>query len=208
MKECSHCLMLTDNYPPSNKSKDGLGSWCRNCKKDLERQRRSQRGIKEKLKPVVLDDTHKECLKCNIILLIKNFRDCKRGRLKKSSYCFECEKEYFKSLKENNNKYYKEKQKVNTQRYRNKHREFWRSLHRINQFHRRNRIKVQNDGTVTEKFMINLYSTPICYWCKKKTPRKLRTAEHIIPLSKQGSHSSSNLIMACLSCNSSKLNFK
>jgi 5-methylcytosine-specific restriction endonuclease McrA len=40
-----------------------------------------------------------------------------------------------------------------------------------------------------------------CYYCKKK--RQL-TMDHVIPLSKGGKHTASNIVPACLSCNSSK----
>ncbi len=55
--------------------------------------------------------------------------------------------------------------------------------------------------------MRELYATEICCWCKKPTPIEDRTAEHVIPLDKGGIHGISNLKMACLSCNSSKMNF-
>jgi 5-methylcytosine-specific restriction endonuclease McrA len=42
-----------------------------------------------------------------------------------------------------------------------------------------------------------------CYYCKKKT--KL-TVDHIIPLSKGGTNFISNIIPACIHCNSSKHN--
>lgn len=106
------------------------------------------------------------------------------------------------------NSKYREKTKNNTEKYRNNHREHWRGLHRINQFNRKNKIKAQSDGTVTEEFMKNLYEIENCYWCKKYTPIDQRTAEHIIPLDRGGIHGISNLIMSCLSCNCSKLNFK
>lgn len=94
-----------------------------------------------------------------------------------------------------------------TQKYRDNHRERWRGLHRINQFNRKNKVKLANDGTVTEDFMKSLYSIENCYWCKQVIPRELRTAEHIKPLHLNGLHTAENLTMACRSCNFSKLNF-
>ncbi|KKL55522.1 hypothetical protein LCGC14_2254570 [marine sediment metagenome] len=42
-----------------------------------------------------------------------------------------------------------------------------------------------------------------CAYCKVKTTRL--TQDHVIPLSRGGSHTASNIVPACQSCNSSKL---
>lgn len=41
-----------------------------------------------------------------------------------------------------------------------------------------------------------------CHWCKEKIAKL--TMDHVIPLSKGGIHVASNIVPACLSCNSSK----
>lgn len=43
-----------------------------------------------------------------------------------------------------------------------------------------------------------------CAYCHKKFPFKQLTQDHIIPLSKGGSHTLANIVPACLSCNSRK----
>jgi len=45
-----------------------------------------------------------------------------------------------------------------------------------------------------------------CYWCKKRLKPDEITMDHVIPLSKGGHHSKENLVLACLSCNSTKYN--
>ncbi len=41
-----------------------------------------------------------------------------------------------------------------------------------------------------------------CYWCRRKM--KKPTRDHVIPLSKGGLHTASNIVAACLSCNCRK----
>ena len=121
-----------------------------------------------------------------------------RGRLGLSSYCKPC------SSKRQLKRLSKEERKLRTQKYRDNNREWWRSLHRINQFNRRKKIKLVSDGTVTKDFVESIYNTEKCYYCEEVTPKKFRTLEHKQPLKRGGKHSADNIVMACLSCNCSK----
>jgi hypothetical protein len=206
MKKCTHCKI--------EKTEDSFGkngnyrhSWCIECRRQVAINKRRQDGIVATPIPIIIDDEHKQCLRCKEIHHIDNFNKNNRGRLKRSSYCKKCNSEYHKELRNTDIEKYRAKTKESTQRHRDKHREHWRQLHRMNQFKRRNLMDAKSDGTITEEFMKKLYNTEICYWCKKSIPIDQRTAEHIIPLKLGGVHGVSNLTMACLSCNSSKLNF-
>jgi hypothetical protein len=207
MKICKTCKTEKQysEYGTSKYSKDGYEYVCKSCRAEYERQRREKKGVVLKLRPKIIDDENKECLMCHEILHIDKFQKAKRGRLGRKSYCIVCTKQYHRNLKKNPE--FADAQRKRTQKYRNNHREHWRGLHRINSYNRRNLEKAKSDGTITEEFMRELYATEICCWCKKNTPISERTAEHIIPLSKGGIHGISNLKMACLKCNSSKLNF-
>lgn len=198
MKQCSKCK---ENHESKN-------SWCNPCRAELEKQRRRNKGIKELPKPIIQDQLHKECLICHEIFHIDLFNKATRGILNRKPYCKKCDSEYHKNRKKEHPELHKEKHREYTQKYRNEHREHWRGLHRINQFNRKNTKKAQSDGTITEEFMKEIYATKECFWCKKYIPIDERTAEHITPLNKGGIHGVSNLTMACLSCNSSKLNFE
>lgn len=61
----------------------------------------------------------------------------------------------------------------------------------------------QNDLTHAQWLEIQAAQDHCCYYCGKRCKGKL-TQDHIIPLSKGGSHTVSNVIGACRSCNSKK----
>jgi hypothetical protein len=208
MKVCKTCEVESDNFGKNKHSKDGLNYVCNPCRAEYELQRRVAKGIVPKVKPIIVDGEHKECLKCKVILHLNSFRNNTRGPLGKHAYCISCNDKYHEDLRNKDIDKYRESHREYTQKYRDTHREYWRSLHRINQYNRRNLIDATKDGTATEDFMKSLYQIENCCWCGKFTPEKERTAEHIIPLIKGGIHGASNLTMACLSCNASKINFK
>lgn len=170
---------------------------CKNCVRKRNQDYSLKIGCKLKFIPIITE-THKQCVHCKNIIEINNFSPSIRGRLGLSSYCKPC------SSKRQMNRFTKEERKIKTQKYRDNNREWWRSLHRINQFNRRNNIKLVSDGTVTQDFIKQIYSINNCYYCNEITPEKFRTLEHKQPLKKQGLHTFTNIVMACLSCNCSK----
>lgn len=206
MKICSRCKIEKplDQFCLTKAAVDGRSCQCRSCRAKYQRAIREKEGIAAKPKPIVVDDNHKECLKCHEVHHTDDFRPAKRGRLGRAAYCRVCEKEYHRQRHLRPGE--REKVRLATQRYRDNNREHWRGLHRVNQFNRKNGIKAASDGTVTAEFMRELYATECCCWCKEFVPVDQRTAEHVIPLIEGGVHGVSNLKMACLSCNSSKLN--
>lgn len=172
-----------------------IASWCKLCRAVLENKRRREKGIVEK-KLSSIENGKKLCLHCNIFLDLSAFSPSKKGIGGVSSYCREC----FVKRHPNN----KTKAVERTSRYRKRHRERYLASHRIHQFKRKYRITIADDGTITDEFLIDLYSTEVCYICNEKIPVENRTADHVIPLAKGGGHSAYNLKMACKQCNSSK----
>lgn len=63
---------------------------------------------------------------------------------------------------------------------------------------------LDSDGTITDKFLKELYSTAACYYCKSITHKSERTLDHKISLIDGGKHSADNCVMSCVLCNSSK----
>ena len=170
---------------------------CKNCVRKRNQKYSLKKGCKLKFIPIVTE-THKQCIECKNMIELDNFSPSIRGRLGLSSYCKSCaSKRQLKRIS-------KENRRKQTQKYRDNNREWWRSLHRINQFNRRNKIKLVSDNTVTQDFVKQIYSIENCYYCNEFTPEKFRTLEHKHPLNKGGLHSSTNIVMACLQCNCTK----
>jgi 5-methylcytosine-specific restriction endonuclease McrA len=187
---CQDCRL---SKPIADK-KAGNQFWCKPCYAVYASEKRRASGIKQKVFSVIKDD-EKSCLACNTFKAISEFSPTARGRGGVSAYCKDCAKEKF---------YDPEKARQSTQRYRANNLERWRAMHRVNMFKRRHKIMASADGTVTDDFLKGLYNTESCVYCNKETPPSKRTADHVIPLIRGGAHSAFNLVMACMSCNSSK----
>jgi hypothetical protein len=170
---------------------------CKNCIRKRNQEYTLKQGKKLKFIPIITD-THKQCGECKEMVELSKFSPSIRGKLGLSSYCKYC------SSKRQLKRVSKEDRKIQTQKYRDNNREWWRALHRINQFNRRNKIKLASDGTITQYFVKEIYSIENCYYCKDFTPEKFRTLEHKQPLNKGGLHSSNNIVMSCLQCNCTK----
>ncbi len=187
MKICTKCHNNTTNR----------GSWCKTCRADAERLRRRAKGIKEKTFSKIKDG-HKTCAICSEFKPLTDFSPAKRGKGMVSYACKPCVVE---SRTTNENR---KKGAAYTKNYRNIRRNRWRALHRIACWESKHSVIVPKDGTVTDEFLDELYGTSHCYYCENEIPPCKRTADHIVSLSAGGSHSSSNLAMACRSCNSKK----
>ena len=168
--------------------------WCRGCRSRLEAERRRAKGIVARPKSRI-EGRRKLCVHCQQMKDFSEFALSKRGIGGLSAYCRSCHKEKF---------YDKEIYRKRTQEYRLNNRERHLALHRVRMFERRSKIKVTDDGTVTDALLAEIYGTSTCSYCQKETPRPLRTVDHKNPLSRGGAHSALNLTMACHDCNSSK----
>lgn len=198
-KKCSCCGQVKDVYCFSPTKRDDAGgvkyrhSQCTDCRTVNNRKGKPPK----KFSIVDKESSTKECQICLTMLSFDKFSPSVRGSAGLGAYCRDCAKV----------KYYdKDYCKITTQRYRDNNREWWRALHRINQFNRRSKIKAVDDGTVTAEFVATIYASEVCYWCGLSVLKEDRTLEHIIELSSGGEHSASNITMACFSCNSKRLN--
>lgn len=188
------CAKCKKEYPPQNYQNKKGGGWCRVCRTNKEKERRKEKGIDEKKFSVIIDDK-KLCMCCGRMKLFKEFPTCNRGKGGLGAYCRPCHKDrYYDPIKA----------REACRKYRERHREKHLSDHRIRMWEYNNRKKVTSDGSVTEIFLISLYSTTACYYCKKDTPLENRTVDHKIALANGGKHIAENLVMACWSCNCSK----
>lgn len=55
-----------------------------------------------------------------------------------------------------------------------------------------------------KRFALSIH--PYCQWCNLPLTFEIATADHIVPESKGGSHSWSNLLLACWECNQRRAN--
>lgn len=188
LKICTKCKELKD--------RKGFNSsvWCNDCNRTYHREKY---GYIPRIIPIITDK-EKQCTTCKVLKPFSEFSPSIRGKLKLASSCKPCTSLYIIS------KTSKEERRIKTQLYRNSNREWWRSLHRINQFNRKNLVKAVSDGTVTPEFVKTVYNLTDCYYCKEEIPRKFRTLEHKQPLKKGGLHSINNITMACSTCNNTK----
>lgn len=95
-----------------------------------------------------------------------------------------------------------EKRRLRAQRYRATHPENMRALKRRKQARRRG--APIHDLTAAQWREIKAAYGYRCVYCKRKMQRL--SQDHITPLSKGGSHTRSNVVPACVSCNSKKYN--
>lgn len=192
MKTCSKCklTMTVEEFGTSS-------SWCKICRKNHEKDKRREKGMKERIVPIILENA-KQCLKCMEILSLDKFSPSKKNisGLGLSSYCKDCFIKFFKRSKEDARKA--------TQKYRDKDRLAWRAKNRLHQFNRKRKVKATCDGTINSDFLKKLFNNDKCCYCNKICSEEEKTIEHIVPLNKGGLHTSSNVNMSCFSCNSSK----
>lgn len=194
MKQAHLCPVCLISKPLAN-FQNGSG-WCRTCRTDLERRRRASKGVKPKRRSFLIENT-KLCLTCNSMKTLEEFSPAKRGLGGRSSYCRSC-------VVKRRPRPDAAKVRTRVQSYRERHRERHLAGHRVIQFKRRHRLQITSDGSVTDEFLKSLYDTSKCHYCRRTTLRKDRTADHRVPLKRNGAHSATNLVMACLSCNSAK----
>lgn len=72
---------------------------------------------------------------------------------------------------------------------------------------RAKKLKVKIGDTAAILIWLNGWRTPApvaCHYCKSVAPGTGMTMDHVIPLSAGGDHDLPNLVVCCLSCNSSK----
>ncbi len=62
-----------------------------------------------------------------------------------------------------------------------------------------------SDGTVTPEIVEKLVrNSTDCYYCGNRVNIRKRTLDHVVPITRFGVHSVTNLVMACPACNTQK----
>jgi len=139
------------------------------------------------------------------------FSKKKMGKFGVRAQCKSCDAAYRSLNKEHIAKYQKEYHKYYGPTYREinrdkliKYKARWREVNpeKNHNYRLKRRVLINNNGAylISEKYMRRIYSSP-CTYCGSVDNI---TADHIIPVTRGGTHSIGNLTSACKSCNSSK----
>lgn len=192
-KRCNICRELKPlgEFHRCATAPDGRQYRCKFCNTELQRDRARALGIREKHRrdPALLSRGLKLCLLCDEAKKLVHFSPTLRGWGGVAAYCKPCMSRYQSSRPQHRRDVYV---------WRSKNRARWLSQHAAHQQRRRACVA---DGTVTPGAVAKLYRRQRCFYCGKRVARKRRTVDHKVPLVRGGSHSISNLVMACGPCN-------
>jgi 5-methylcytosine-specific restriction endonuclease McrA len=200
MKTCPKCLVAyersLDNFPPSKQTKDGLGGYCRACQYALNKAWRVNNPIKAKAAAALWReknaDKEYERLKAD---RLANPQRC-RDRVKKSYY-----KNHAKRLAARAD-----------YRIRNleKEKEYARNYTNPNPLsikEKAARIRLRKRGIFVDPIdyaAILVRDASTCHLCKLPVEAKDLVFDHVIPLSKGGSHTPQNVSVSHYVCNRKK----
>ena len=204
-KHCSKCKIEKNysEFSPSTTGKLKLSSWCKKCKADKEQTRRIDLGVevRKKRNPNLKNTGNKECLYCFQILPLNNFAPTKRGIDGVAAYCNIC-----LQVRRKLNPDYRKLANNYVANYRKRQGKLWNEKHCQHQQKRRALKAQASIENISKEAISALYAQEICAYCKQQIARSKRSIDHVIPLCRGGAHSLDNLVMACISCNSSKRN--
>jgi 5-methylcytosine-specific restriction endonuclease McrA len=212
LKSCSKCkeLKSTDLFQIDKSRKDGLQTYCKQCRKTHQRNYYVSNKEKFDKKQKLNRDSNKESI---------NESARNRYQLNKEKES-ERKKIYYlnnkKKIDERNKNYNKINKRKRQKRERIYYLENKESISEKSKIYIKNnpernrnasakrRVRQMQNGVylITSKELKNLYSAN-CFYCGFNKNIEI---DHIVPISRGGSHSIGNLISACMTCNRSKNN--
>lgn len=211
---CSRCIVLKheNDFPPSDKS------WCRECRRDVAREKRG--GVKSPRQD--LPNGNRICFKCkqekNLAEFVKDKR-CKGGYTRKCKNCVYSERDPIKEAKfkkasyEKNKEKYIKRIKLNTIKYLKDGRQTkwsgkWakENKDKVQSYKHNRRARIAGNGRndLTPEQIKQVKSTGRCFYCQLETSDLC--IEHQVPLSRGGENTLSNVVASCRSCNNRKNN--
>ena len=222
-RQCTKCHKTKplDEFCLDNRRPGGYSSHCKEC-------RRSYYVKKPPVEPLKPGDS-KRCTQCGKIKPVSGFSPDSRYRLGYKSGCRGCDRAQAKDWKARNKDHIREYNK----RYRAEHPEktqrLWAEWYKENrEEHLKKRRKqsqttygrlynclrqalrreAYNNGDVSPEQILDMMERQTrCAYCQclfmEENPP---TIDHIVPLSRGGTHTIDNVVLACKSCNSRKSN--
>lgn len=196
-KTCTKCVrdLPVEAFFKCRKNPDGLQYNCRECGRKAQDERARRLGVPQRVQRVETEPGKKQCLHCLNVFPLDQFSPAKRGTQGVAAYCKKCQSQ--RAMRD------KEAHAAKARRWRREN-EAWRKWHSAFMSKRRAMIVAASDGTVTPAVIRALYAAECCHYCTNPVLKTKRTMDHKTPISRGGHHSAVNLVMACLSCNSSK----
>ena len=198
-KICTKCNCEKEitEFGKNKYSKDSLQHYCKQCRNSIEKIKRQNP-----------DSNHKEILR-------KSYKKHKEKRIQEKAEYRESnrklladkQKEYYRENKEECIEYQKKYRAYNKERIR----DYWKMYRateqgktvKRNSNHKRRTLTKNGDVTVQQ--LKELYLTAKnCYWCNTKLNKNNTHLDHLMPLSKGGEHTLSNLVISCPTCNLQK----
>lgn len=156
----------------------------------------------------------KVCGKCGIYKPFTKFYKDKTKSDGHRSYCKECGKKYSISWNKTNSS----KRRRITAKYRNSHTKYLKESYRKWEIENPDKVRAKverrrallncveiNDFTGEQWSQMKEQYSYTCVYCRGFFGDKI-TMDHVVPLSKGGNHTQSNIVPACHSCNASKGN--
>lgn len=161
----------------------------------------------------------KQCKKCGLILDVDKFSPAKENKDKLSSWCKNCHKEYQRNSRKlgltkkseekfmkkiGGNKGFYNKYKISIRKAQIKYQKTEGSKlnHRIDQAKYRSKLSKNNFTNIQWEMLLKFYCpNGACICCGEIKPLSI---DHVIPISRGGINSISNIQPICCKCNSKK----
>jgi len=218
-KRCTKCGQVKpfSEFCKNRRRKGGLSSHCKAC-------RRAYYTPRPAVLPLGPNDV-KRCTKCGETKPVSEFIADSRYRLGYMSHCRECGRKMRRSWYARNKEHarqYRQKHAArdkrlhkrwrqdNIEKCRGYTRRWFRTLkgraYARHKQHQRHALQKRSD--VTAEWLLKLESRQsTCAYCGRPFSSVLRpTIDHVMPLSKGGTHTKKNIVLCCQSCNSEKGN--
>jgi len=217
MKKCFKCKLekvLDDFYTQ--------GSWCKQCRSEYAKQKNYSKLGKGKQVRDDLDNGNRICNKCkeekSLDVFPKN-KKCRGGRertCKKCTYKGREKKEQKENQKKLRRKWYLENKNITLERQKKRYQENKERLQAYGRQHakdnpeiyraarHRRRMRKRSNGRndlTADQIRWMFENFPYCVYCGNEDDL---TVDHVVPISKGGENTLSNVVPACSDCNNKK----